>query len=76
MGRAGGGGRTIRLFEGGDHALTRDSGEGRRRGCFVALLWGWLGEGVVRGRGSLVREEEKVELMREGGDLRGGEQVE
>ena len=76
-----GGERVIRLFEGDDHALTRNSGVVEELLCrFVVRLAGVRGGDGDGERGvlgeSLVGEEEKVELMRKGGDLRGGERVE
>jgi len=72
--------RELRLFEGDDHALTRNSEEAER--CIAGFVLERAGvdvEGVEK-RGvlekTLVGGREKVELMREGGDLRGGERVE
>jgi len=75
----------LRLFDGDDHALTGNSVEAER--CIaefvleragVDLDGGDLEEGEKRGvlAKQLVGEQEKVQLMREGGDLRGGERVE
>jgi len=72
-----GGERELKLFEGDDHALTRNSLEAEQWiGGFVLRCAGLDPEG---GKGELaeklVGEEEKVGLMERGGDLRGGESV-
>lgn len=65
--------RVLKLFDGDDHALTRNSLEAERLlGEFILRCAG-LGavrkdEGVLAEK--LVDDEEKVELMRKGGDLR------
>lgn len=71
--------RTIRLFQGDDHALTRCSGEAEELLCeFIVRL---AGVDVADGEREVMREvlvggQQKVDLMREGGDLRGDEQIE
>lgn len=73
-----GGKRELRLCEGDDHALTRSSREAEQVvGGFVLECAGLEVRGNGRGMGEvLVGEEEKVELMWKGGDLRGEERVE
>jgi hypothetical protein len=70
------GDRSLKLFDGDDHALTKNSGEAERLiGEFVLKCAG-LGVGVGEEEvldEKLVGEKEKVELMRRGGDLRGDE---
>jgi len=73
----GGGERELKLFEGDDHALTRNSLEAEQWiGGFVLRCAGLDPEGGKEGLAEkLVGEEEKVGLMERGGDLRGGESV-
>ncbi|KAF2277721.1 alpha/beta-hydrolase [Westerdykella ornata] len=78
----GGGGkgeRVLKLFEGDDHALTRNAGEAEKMlGEFVMRCAGVREERAdeeVLGE-RLVEDGERVELMRRGGDLRRGESVE
>lgn len=73
------GDRVLKLFNGDDHALTRNSLEAEQLiGEFilrcVGLERGKQDEGVLAEK--LVGDEEKVELMRKGGDLRRNESVE
>ena len=72
-----GGERELKLFEGGDHALTRNSLEAEQWiGGFVLRCAGLDPEGEKEGLAEkLVGEDEKVGLMERGGDLRGGESV-
>ena len=73
--------RELKLFEGDDHALTGNSLEAERRiGEFVLRCAGVGkeerdGDEEVLGE-ELVGGEEKIELMRRGGDLRRNESVE
>lgn len=73
------GDRTVHYFEGDDHALTRNSAEADRMLCeFIARIAGAdvrVDEKEVLDK-ELVGGEEKIEKMKQGGDLRGGERVE
>jgi dienelactone hydrolase len=73
------GDRAIKLFEGDDHALTKNSLEAEQLlGGFIlkcaGVKPGHRDEEVLEER--LVAEGEKVKLMHKGGDLRRGENVE
>ncbi|KAJ9149330.1 Alpha/beta-hydrolase [Pleurostoma richardsiae] len=75
-----GGSRRLRLFEGDDHALSRNAREVERMLCeFVAECAGVRVEEEEEKRVvgvELVEDGERRELMRRGGDLRGPEEVE
>jgi pimeloyl-ACP methyl ester carboxylesterase len=65
--------RELKLFDGDDHALTRNSAEAERRiGEFIMRCAGVDEQGrdyeVLKEK--LISDGEKVELMRKGGDLR------
>jgi dienelactone hydrolase len=74
------GDRRIQLFDGDDHSLTRHGAEAEEILCdFIAEVGGVKitetdQEDVVRKK--LVNNEERVEMMKRGGDLRGAENTE
>lgn len=75
-----GGERTLKMFQGDDHALTGSAREVDELVCgFVVRC---AGVGVESGEEGLLREtlvgngRERVEVMRRGGDLRGAENAE
>ena len=70
--------RELKLFEGDDHALTRNSREAEERLCdFIMRCAGVESRGDERKvvRSELVDEGDRVELMK-GGDLKGDESIE
>ncbi|KAF2867762.1 Alpha/Beta hydrolase protein [Massariosphaeria phaeospora] len=72
------GDRELKLFEGDDHALTRNSLEAERRiGAFIlkcaAIDANDETEATLNQK--LVQDEDKIGLMEKGGDLRGHESV-
>lgn len=75
-----GGDRQVVFFEGDDHALTRNAGRAEEMLCEFVLKCAEVGIGEEERRGVVEREvvkgEERVEAMKRGGDLRGGESVE
>jgi len=77
-----GGDVRLRLFEGDDHALTKSSAEAESLLCEFVLRCADVRtdgdgvKGVVQAPLTVRSREEKVELMRKGGDLRGAENVE
>lgn len=71
--------RELKLFDGDDHALTRNAREAETRLCeFVMKCAGVELSGAEQDvvREELIGHEDRVELMKEGGDLKGGEKVE
>ena len=71
--------RELKLFEGDDHALTTNAGEAGTRLCgFVMKCAGVEMGGAEQDllREELIGGEDRVALMKEGGDLKGGENVE
>lgn len=74
-----GGKRVVRFFEGDDHALTGNSAEAERLIAEFILERAGVHVSTREMREvmdkTLVGEEEKVELMKRGGDLRGEERV-
>ena len=73
------GDRELKLFDGDDHALTRNAREAEMRLCeFVMKCAGVEISGAeteVVGQ-DLIGDRERVELMKEDGDLEGGEGIE
>ncbi|KAG9824078.1 alpha/beta-hydrolase, partial [Aureobasidium melanogenum] len=71
--------RKVHYFEGDDHALTRNSSEAEKMLCeFITDIAGLnVGrtESGLLGK-SLVDDEDKVNKMKQGGDLRGAESAE
>ncbi|KAL8858802.1 MAG: hypothetical protein Q9178_004719 [Gyalolechia marmorata] len=75
----GGGSRELKLFEGDDHALTRNAKVAEEMLCRFVMRCAGVEEGD--GQSEVVGEEvvegrERVELMEKAGDLRGEERVE
>jgi hypothetical protein len=72
------GDRVLKMFDGDDHALTRNSLEAEQLiGGFILRCAGLDPQADADGLSEkLVGNEEKVELMKKGGDLRGDESVE
>jgi hypothetical protein len=72
------GDRELKLFDRDDHALTRNSLEAEQLiGGFILRCAGLDPRQDAEGLAEkLVGDEEKVELMKEGGDLRRNESVE
>lgn len=71
--------RELKLFDGDDHALRRNAKEAEVRLCeFVMKCAGVEIGGVERNLlgEELIGDEDRVGLMKEGGDLKGGEKVE
>ena len=71
--------RELKLFEGDDHTLTRNSREAEERLCdFIMRCAGVEIRGEERKvvRSELVDEGDRVELMQKGGDLKGDESIE
>ncbi|KAL9068084.1 MAG: hypothetical protein Q9161_006437 [Pseudevernia consocians] len=71
--------RELKLFEGDDHALTRNAREAETKLCeFVMKCAGVEIGGAEQDmlREELIGVEDRVALMKEGGDLKGGEKVE
>ncbi|KAG9668829.1 alpha/beta-hydrolase, partial [Aureobasidium melanogenum] len=74
-----GGHRKVHYFEGDDHALTRNSSEAEKMLCeFIADIAGLNVGSIESGllSKSLVDDEDKVNKMKQGGDLRGAESAE
>ncbi|OCL10216.1 alpha/beta-hydrolase [Glonium stellatum] len=73
------GDRQLKLFEGDDHALSKNSEEAEKMLCEFVLKCAAVGV-VAEDRGileeKLLTEEEKIDLMKKGGDLRGEESIE
>ena len=72
------GDRQIKLFEGDDHALTQNSLETEQLiGGFILRCAGVMvgDEAAEVLAEKLIDKEDKVELMKQGGDLRGSENV-
>jgi pimeloyl-ACP methyl ester carboxylesterase len=72
------GDREVKLFDGDDHALTRNSLEAEQLiGGFILRCAGLDPQAEADGLSEkLVGDEEKVELMKKGGDLRRNESAE
>jgi len=72
------GDRELKLFDGDDHALTRNALEAEQLiGGFILRCAGLDAYANAHGLSeTLVGDEERVELMRKGGDLRRNESVE
>ena len=71
--------RELKLFDGDDHALTRNSREAETRLCEFVMKCAGLAIGGAEQdmvREELVGDGDRVRLMEEGGDLRGEEKVE
>ena len=71
--------RELKLFEGDDHALTKNSREAEERLCdFIMKCAGVEIEGEEREvvQSELVDDGDRVEFMKKGGDLKGDESVE
>lgn len=71
--------RELKLFDGDNHALTRNASEAETRLCqFVMKCAGVEIGGAEQEmvREELIGKKHRVGLMKEGGDLKGGEKVE
>ena len=71
--------RELKVFEGDDHALTRNSREAEVRLCdFIMRCVGVEIQGDERKvvQSTLVDDGDRVQLMKKGGDLKGDESVE
>ncbi|KAL8676995.1 MAG: hypothetical protein Q9186_006530 [Xanthomendoza sp. 1 TL-2023] len=71
--------RELKLFEGDDHALTRNANEVEERLCRFVMRCAGVKEGEVEGgivKGEVVDGKERVRLMQKAGDLGSGEHVE
>ena len=71
--------RELKLFEGDDHALTRNSREAEERLCDFIMRCAGVeirGEERMVVRSELVDEGDRVEIMKKGGDLKGDESIE
>ena len=71
--------RELKLFEGDDHALTKNAREAEEMLChFIMRCAGFEIRGEERKvvQSELVDDGDRVELMKKGGDLKGDESVE
>ena len=71
--------RELKHFDGDDHASTRNAKEAEIRLCNFVMKCTGVEIGSVEQdmvREELIRDEDRVGLMKEGGDLKGGEKVE
>ena len=71
--------RELKLFDGDDHALTRNAKEAEIRLCDFVMKCAGVDIGSVEQdmvREELIGDEDRVALMKKGGDLKGGEKVE
>lgn len=71
--------RELKLFDGDDHALTRNAREAETRLCEFVMKCAGVDIGGAEQdmmRKELIGDGDRVGLMKEGGDLRGGEKVE